>query len=91
MPTWLVTTYRHLVFTTARLDRTEEIVPAVYADFGARLAEPEHVHLPVNFPPTVAISRPTSSLNGVLSRRLRQEFPDLRRHYRRASRLRPRS
>jgi len=41
----------------------------------------------VNFPPTVAISRLVNSLKGVSSRRLRQEFPDLRQHYWRAGRL----
>ncbi len=63
----------------------------VCADFGAELAEfngePEHVHLLVTFPPTVAISRLVNSLKGVSSRRLRQEFPDLRQHYWRATRL----
>ncbi len=63
----------------------------VCADFGAELAEfngePEHVRLLVNFPPTVAISRLVNSLKGVSSRRLRQEFPDLRQHYWRARRL----
>jgi putative transposase len=47
------------------------------------------VHLLVNFPPTVAISRLASSLMGVSSRRLRQEFPDPCRHYWRAWRLWP--
>ena len=41
----------------------------------------------MNFPPTVAISRLVNSLKGVSSRRLRQEFPDLRQHYWRARRL----
>ena len=41
----------------------------------------------MNTPPTVAISRLVNSLKGVASRRLRQEFPDLRRHYWRARRL----
>ena len=63
----------------------------VCADFGCELAqfngESQHVHLLVNFPPTAAISRLASSLNGVPSRRLRQEFPDLRPHYWRAQRL----
>jgi putative transposase len=49
------------------------------ADFGCELAEsngePQHVHLLVNFPPTVAISRLVNSLKGVSSRRLKQEFP----------------
>ena len=38
-------------------------------------------------PPAVAIFRMVNSLNGVCSRRLRQEFPDLHRRYWRARRL----
>ncbi|MFI5079859.1 MAG: IS200/IS605 family transposase, partial [Streptosporangiales bacterium] len=53
------------------------------ADFGAELAESsgqaQHVHLLVTFPPTVASSRLVNSLKDVSSRRLRQEFPGLRR------------
>ena len=63
----------------------------VCEDFGCELAEfngeSDHVHLLVNFPPTVAISRLVNSLKGVSSRRLRQEFPALTRHYWRAKRL----
>src|SRR5262245_21206485 len=73
----------------------EEICGDVSADCGARLAEfdgePGHGHLLVNISLAVAISRLASSLTGVPSRRLRQEFPDLRRHYWRASRLWSRS
>jgi len=58
------------------------------ADFGTGLTEfngePSHVHLLVNFPPKVALSRLVNSLKGVSSRRLRQEFPGLARYYRRA-------
>jgi putative transposase len=64
---------------------------AVCTGFGCELAgfngEPGHVHLLVNFPPTVAISRLVNSLKGVSSRRLRHEFPDLRQHYWQAKRL----
>ena len=64
----------------------------VCADFGAEPAEfsgeAERVHLLVNFQPTVAISRLVNSLKRVPSRRLRQEFPSLRRQYWRAKRLR---
>ena len=54
----------------------------MYADFEAGLREfngdDNHVHLLVNFPPAIAIFRLVNSLKGVSSRRLRQEFPDLR-------------
>ncbi|GAA3367782.1 hypothetical protein GCM10020367_65420 [Streptomyces sannanensis] len=60
-------------------------------DFEAELVEfndeAHHIHLLVNFPPEVAVSRPVNSLKGVSSRRPRQEFPNLIRHYRRAQRL----
>lgn len=86
MPIWFfVTKDRHKVFGSAYLARMQEIMRDVGADFGAELAEcngePGHVHLLVNFPPAVAISRLVNCLNGVSSRRLRQEYPDLRQHY----------
>jgi putative transposase len=86
-----VTKYRHPVFTDVHLTRLEAIMRAVCEDFGCDLAEfngeAEHVHLLVRFPPTVALSRLVNSLKGVSSRRLRQEFPELARHYWRAKRL----
>lgn len=86
-----VTKYRHSVFAGRHLTRCEEIMRAVCEDFEAELVEfngeANHVHLLVNFPPKVAVSRLVNSLKGVSSRRLRQEFPDLVRHYWRAQRL----
>jgi putative transposase len=90
-----VTKYRHPVFTDAHLSRLEDIFQAVCADFGCDLVEcngdAEHVHLLVTYPPTVQLSRLVNSLKGVSSRRLRQESPELARHYWRARRLWSRS
>lgn len=86
-----VTKYRRPVFESHHLDRTAEIMRAVCADFETELVEfngeNNHVHLLVNFPPKVALARLVNSLKGVSSRRLRQEFPDLARHYWRATKL----
>ncbi|MDW6058109.1 IS200/IS605 family transposase [Streptomyces sp. FXJ1.4098] len=86
-----VTKYRHNVFTDSHLTRCEEIMRHVCADFETELTEfngeASHVHLLVNFPPKVAVSKLVNSLKGVSSRRLRQEFPDLRQHYWRANKL----
>ncbi|QYC45357.1 Transposase IS200 like protein [Nonomuraea coxensis DSM 45129] len=86
-----VTKFRHPVFTDAHLNRMEEIMRDVCADFETELSEfnggSNHVHLLVNFPPKVALSRLVNSLKGVSSRRMRQEFPELARHYYRASKL----
>ncbi|MFI6655169.1 IS200/IS605 family transposase [Streptomyces sp. NPDC050523] len=86
-----VTKYRHSAFTGRHLTRCEETMRAVRQDFEAELVafngETNHAHLLVNVPPKAAVSRLVNSLKGVSSRRLRQEFPDLVRHYRRAQRL----
>ncbi|MFD7746221.1 IS200/IS605 family transposase [Streptomyces sp. NPDC059698] len=86
-----VTKYWHKVFKGTHRMRMEEIVRAVCEDFECELVEfngqNNHVHLLVNFPPKVALSKLVNSLKGVSPRRLRQEFPDLVRHYWRAQRL----
>jgi putative transposase len=86
-----VTKYRHEVFTDAHLTRMEEIMRSVCEDFETELAEfngeADHVHLLVDFPPKIAVAKLVNSLKGVSSRRMRQEFPELERHYWRAKRL----
>lgn len=79
-----VTKYRHTVFTDAHLQRMEEIMRAVCEDFEHELVEfngeNDHVHLLVNFPPKVALSKLVDSLKGISSGRLRQEYPEPVRH-----------
>jgi len=86
-----VTKYRHRVFSARHLTRLETIFGDVCDDFGAELVEfngeTDHVHLLVNYPPTVAISKLVNSLKGVSSRLLRKEFPELARHYWSSQRL----
>ncbi|MFI2430409.1 IS200/IS605 family transposase [Streptomyces sp. NPDC018693] len=80
-----VTTYRRGVLTEAMLDRCEEIMREVCADFEAELrefnGEHDHVQLLVHCPPKAALPRLVNSLKSVSSRRLRQEFePHVRRY-----------
>ncbi|MEV6868716.1 IS200/IS605 family transposase [Streptosporangium subroseum] len=86
-----VTKFRHEVFTDTHLSRMEEIMRDVCADFETDLAEfngeSNHVHLLVHFPPKVTLSKLVNSLKGVSSRRMRREFPELARHYYRATKL----
>ncbi|WP_330309752.1 MULTISPECIES: IS200/IS605 family transposase [unclassified Streptomyces] len=86
-----VTKFRHNVFTDDHLTRMEEIMRSVCADFEGELVEfdgeDHYVHLLVNFPPKVAVTKLVNSLKGVSPSRLRQEFPDLVRHYWRANKL----
>jgi len=73
-----VTNYRVGVLNAEMLDRCEQLLAQVCADFDATLAEfngeEDHVHLLVQYPPKVALSHLVNSLEGVSSRRLRQEF-----------------
>ncbi|MFH8620512.1 IS200/IS605 family transposase [Streptomyces vietnamensis] len=86
-----MTKCRHKVFEDAHLTRMKEITRAVCADFECELVElngeNNHVHLLVNFPPKVALSKLTNSLKDVSSHRLRQEHPEPVRHHWRAQRL----
>ncbi|WP_431035949.1 IS200/IS605 family transposase [Streptomyces sp. P6-2-1] len=78
-----------MLITDAPLRRIEETTRPVSTDFERELmklhGEDNHVHLLADFPPEVAVTKLVNSLKGVSSRRLRQEFPDLARHYWRAN------
>lgn len=73
-----VTRYRRGVLTGEHHDLLREVFAKVCADFGAHLVEchgeDDHVHLLVEYPPQVAVSKLVNSLKGVSSRRLRQRY-----------------
>ena len=74
-----VTKYRRGVFTDAMLTTCEQTMRETCGDFGVTLVEfngeDDHVHLLIEFPPTIQLSRLVNSLKGVSSRRLRQTHP----------------
>ncbi len=71
-----VTKYRRNVFTKTILEELRNIFSNVCKDFGAELAEFEgardHVHLLLNYPPKVSVSKIVNSLKGVSSRLIRK-------------------
>lgn len=72
-----VTKYRRKVFSKQILSDLKEIFTNVCNDFDSQLAEFEgegdHVHLLINYPPKVAISKLVNSLKGVSSRLIRKK------------------
>ena len=66
---------RRCVFTKGVLADLRDVFKSVAQDFGALLVEFEgekdHVHLLVNYPPKVSVSRLVNSLKGVSSRMIR--------------------
>ncbi|MGH9070018.1 MAG: IS200/IS605 family transposase [Acidimicrobiales bacterium] len=75
--------YRRRVLVGRVEARLKEIIAEVAVELGAAIIEvevmPDHVHLLVEIPPTVALSRFVGLLKGRSSRLLRQEFVHLHR------------
>ena len=80
-----VTKYRRMVLDEAATATLRTIFARVCEDFGAELracdGEDDHVHLLVEYPPTVLLPTLVNSLKGVSSRLLRQQRPDIVRRY----------
>ena len=80
-----VTKYRRQVFDKQSLEKLKNIFSNVCNDFESHLTEfdgeGDHVHLLINYPPKVSISKLVNSLKGVSSRKLRQQYPEVSRYY----------
>jgi putative transposase len=81
-----VTKYRKNVFTKEILDHLREIYESVCADFQSQLiefdGEGDHVHLLINYPPKVSVSKLINSLKGVSSRLLRKKaYPSIQKAF----------
>jgi putative transposase len=78
-----VVKYRRKVLTGPAVDRMREVCLGVAEKMGFQLlelnGEADHVHLLVEYPPTISVSSLANHLKGVSSRMLRKEFP-LRPH-----------
>jgi len=80
-----VTKYRRKVLTEAAHETLRAIFAHICQEFEARLVEAhgedDHVHLLVEYPPKVALSKLVNSLKGVSSRRLRQQHGEIAARY----------
>jgi len=80
-----VTKYRRKVLTEAAHETLRDVFARICQEFEARLVESngadDHVHLLVEYPPKVALSKLVNSLKGVSSRRLRQLHPEIAQRY----------
>ena len=74
-----VTKYRREVFTKEILNDLRIIFATVCRDFEAELiefnGEDDHVHLLINYPPKVTVSKLVNSLKGVSSHLIRKKKP----------------
>ncbi len=71
-----VTKYRRKAFTKEVIDFMRPIFDKVCKDFESELVEfdgeSDHIHLLINYPPKVSISKLVNSLKGVSSRKVRK-------------------
>lgn len=79
-----VTKYRRKVFTKEILKDLRDIFANVCTDFESCLSEFEgegdHVHLLIEYPPKIAISKLVNSLKGVSSRLIRKKgYPEIQK------------
>lgn len=63
----------------------ETIMREVCIQFESEIAEfngeQDHIHILVNYPPKVSLSKLINSLKGVSSRKIRQKFPEIKVHW----------
>lgn len=80
-----LTKYRRDVLSELAIADLSRIFAKVCADFAAELVccdgEDDHVHLLVNYPPTVQLTKLVNSLKGVSSRLLREARPEVSGRY----------
>ena len=77
-----VTKYRKCVFTPEILLTMNSVFTKICEDFEAELVqcdgERDYVHLLINYPPKVSVSKMVNSLKGASARRLRRIHPELK-------------
>ncbi len=76
-----ITKCKGKVFTNEHLKTMRETMDKVCSNFEAEIVEfngeQDHVHLLLNYPPKVAVSKLVNSLKGVSSRKLKLHHPEL--------------
>ena len=80
-----ITKYRKKILADNHRQYFKEVVAEICKDFGAELkecnGEGDHVHMLIQYPPTVQLSKMVNNLKSVTSRRMRANFIDLRAAY----------
>ena len=80
-----VTKYRKSVLANEHIESLKLLFSNVCDDFESLLiecnGEEDHVHLLINYPPKISISKLVNSLKGVSSRKLKQLHPDIAKKY----------
>lgn len=80
-----ITKYRYPVLVGDIATRVRDLVRQIIQEYHAEIIRgtvaKDHVHIYVSIPPYVSISKLVQNIKGKTSRKIQQEFPELRRRY----------
>ena len=80
-----VTKYRKQIFKKEHLNYLKQVFSKICEDFESELTEfngeSDHIHLLINYPPKICVSKLVNSLKGVSSRKLKEKYPELKQYY----------
>ena len=80
-----ITKYRYKVLTKEMRYRIREISRQICSQLGVRIIKGvlsnNHVHMFVEIPPKISVSEFMRRVKGCTSRKIQQEFPDIRKRY----------
>ncbi len=80
-----ITKYRYKVLTHAIKVKIREVIAQVAEEVGIRIENgvisSDHLHVFVSIPPHIAVSEFVQKAKGRSSRKVQQEFPELRKKY----------
>lgn len=80
-----ITKYRYRVLQGAMRVRIREIIAQAAEELGIRIINgvlsADHVHIMVEIPPHVSVSQFVKAAKGRSSRKIQQEFPEIRKTY----------
>ncbi len=78
--------YRYKVLRGALRERVRAIIRQVCEELGVTIVSgvlsSDHVHMFVSIPPKLSVSEVVRRVKGRSSRKIQQEFPDIRKRYR---------
>ena len=80
-----ITKYRYKVLRGALRERVRDIIRQVCEELGVTIVSgalsSDHVHMFVSIPPKLSVSEVVRRVKGRSSRKIQQEFPDIRKRY----------
>ncbi len=80
-----VTKYRYQVLKGNVAIRTRDLIKQICSSLDTQIISgsmgSEHVHLFISVPPNISVSRVIQKLKGITSRKIQQEFPEVKKRY----------